>query len=105
MIWPLLALLPFIGDGLARGQPTPVLLLLMDNGTEADRDFYRSGNVLIDRLFNAEIRTFPHGGDAEAFWRSIEGEYRAAGMPCPRAGADAIRATAGLAAKASGDTG
>ena len=26
---PLLALLPFIGDGLARGQPTPVLLLLI----------------------------------------------------------------------------
>lgn len=26
---PLLALLPFIGDGLARGQPTPVLLLLV----------------------------------------------------------------------------
>jgi Glycosyltransferase family 87 len=29
VIWPLLALLPFIGDGLARGQPTPVLLLLI----------------------------------------------------------------------------
>lgn len=57
----------------------PILLLLMDNGTEADRDFYRSGNVLIDRLFGAEIRTFPNGGDAEAVWRSIEGEYRAAG--------------------------
>jgi len=57
----------------------PVLLLLRDNGTEADRDFYRSGNVLLDRLFNAEIRTFPEGDDAEAFWRSIEGEYRAAG--------------------------
>jgi Glycosyltransferase family 87 len=28
-IGPLLALLPFIGDGLARGQPTPVLLLLI----------------------------------------------------------------------------
>jgi D-cysteine desulfhydrase family pyridoxal phosphate-dependent enzyme len=57
----------------------PVLLLLMDNGTEADRDFYRSGNVLIDRLLGAEIRTFPDGGDAEAYWRSIEGEYRAVG--------------------------
>ncbi|HTX48473.1 MAG TPA: D-cysteine desulfhydrase family protein [Caulobacteraceae bacterium] len=57
----------------------PVLLLLMDNGTEAEREFYRSGNVLIDRLFNAEIRTFPDGGDADAYWRSIEGEYRAAG--------------------------
>jgi hypothetical protein len=29
VIWPLLALLPFVGDGLARGQPTPVLLLLI----------------------------------------------------------------------------
>jgi hypothetical protein len=29
VIGPLLALLPFIGDGLARGQPTPVLLLLI----------------------------------------------------------------------------
>ena len=29
VVWPLLALLPFIGDGLARGQPTPVLLLLI----------------------------------------------------------------------------
>ena len=29
VIWPLLALLPFIGDGLARGQPAPVLLLLI----------------------------------------------------------------------------
>jgi D-cysteine desulfhydrase family pyridoxal phosphate-dependent enzyme len=57
----------------------PVLLLLWDNATEADRDFYRSGNVLLDRLFNAEIRTFPDGVDAEAFWRSIEGEYRAVG--------------------------
>jgi 1-aminocyclopropane-1-carboxylate deaminase/D-cysteine desulfhydrase-like pyridoxal-dependent ACC family enzyme len=51
----------------------------MDNGTESDRDFYRSGNVLIDRLMGAEVRTFPDGGDAEAFWRSIEGEYRARG--------------------------
>ena len=29
VVWPLLALLPFIGDGLARGQPTPVLLQLI----------------------------------------------------------------------------
>jgi hypothetical protein len=29
VVGPLLALLPFIGDGLARGQPTPVLLLLI----------------------------------------------------------------------------
>ena len=57
----------------------PVLLLLWDNGSEADRDFYRSGNVLLDRLFGAEIRTFPADGDAEAVWRAIEGEYRAAG--------------------------
>jgi len=57
----------------------PVLLLLWDHASEADRDFYRSGNVLLDRLFNAEIRTLPDGSDAEGFWRSIEGEYRAAG--------------------------
>src|SRR5262249_8674062 len=29
VVWPLRALLPFIGDGLASGQPTPVLLLLI----------------------------------------------------------------------------
>ncbi len=55
------------------------LLLLWDHASEADHDFYRSGNVLLDRLFNAEIRTIPDGSDAEVYWRSIEGEYRAAG--------------------------
>lgn len=56
----------------------PVLLLLWDHASETEHDFYRSGNVLLDRLFNAEIRMFS-GNDAEAFWHSIEDEYRAAG--------------------------
>ena len=44
-----------------------------------DEDYENSGNVLLDRLFGAEIRHVPSGSDMNAEMETVAGEVRATG--------------------------
>ncbi len=55
-------------------------IILLENRVETDDpDYRRSGNVFLDRLFGAELREYPGGGDMNAAMEPIADEVRAAG--------------------------
>ena len=55
-------------------------IILLENRVETDDpDYRRNGNVLLDRLFGAELREYPGGGDMNEAMEPVAEEVRAAG--------------------------
>jgi L-cysteate sulfo-lyase len=55
-------------------------IILLEHRVETeDPDYLRNGNVLLDRLFGAELRECPGGGDMNAAMEPVAEEVRAAG--------------------------
>lgn len=70
-------------------------LLLEDIAADADRDYRVSGNVLLDRLFDARLHTFPSDTDLDLAAESLAGELRESGsVPyvIPTGGSNALGA-------------
>jgi L-cysteate sulfo-lyase len=55
------------------------ILLLEHRVATDDPDYLRNGNVLLDRLFGAELRELPGGGDPNAAMEPVAEEVRRAG--------------------------
>ncbi len=55
------------------------VILLEHRVQTDDPDYLRNGNVLLDRLFGAELRELPGGGDMNAAMESVGEEIRRAG--------------------------
>lgn len=56
-------------------------VLALENRIESEDPFYLgSGNVLLDRLYGAEISCFPNGSDMEAATRELAGKYTTLGQ-------------------------
>ncbi|MFO1067224.1 MAG: D-cysteine desulfhydrase [Geminicoccaceae bacterium] len=55
------------------------IILLESRVATDDVDYLRNGNVLLDRLFGAELRPFPGGGDMNAALDPVAEEVRKAG--------------------------
>jgi L-cysteate sulfo-lyase len=55
------------------------IILLERRVPTEDPDYLRNGNVLLDRLFGAELRDYPGGGDMNAELAPVAEEVRAAG--------------------------
>jgi len=54
-------------------------LLLEEIAADADRDYRVNGNVLLDRLFDARLHTFPADTDLDLAAESLAGELRESG--------------------------
>jgi len=54
-------------------------LLLEDIAADADRDYRGSGNILLDRLFDAHLHKFPNGTDLDLAAESLATELRKTG--------------------------
>ncbi|HET6469688.1 MAG TPA: D-cysteine desulfhydrase family protein, partial [Geminicoccaceae bacterium] len=55
------------------------IILLEQRVPTEDEDYHRNGNVLLDRLYGAELREYPGGGDMNAALVPVADEVRAAG--------------------------
>ncbi|MDX6749554.1 D-cysteine desulfhydrase [Geminicoccaceae bacterium 1502E] len=55
-------------------------IILLENRVETDdEDYLKNGNVLLDRLFGAELRPYPAGGDMNAAMEPVAEEVRSSG--------------------------
>ncbi|MEO1019222.1 MAG: D-cysteine desulfhydrase [Pseudomonadota bacterium] len=55
-------------------------IILLEHRVETDDpDYLRNGNVFLDRMFGAELREYPGGGDMNAAMDPVAEEVRAAG--------------------------
>ncbi len=55
------------------------IILLEDRVDTDDPDYHRNGNVFLDRMFGAELRSYPGGGDMNAEMNPVADEIRAKG--------------------------
>ena len=70
-------------------------LLLEDIAADADRDYRGSGNVLLDRMFDAHLHNFPTGTDLDVAAESVADGLRETGSApylIPRGGSNALGA-------------
>ncbi|MDF1586530.1 D-cysteate sulfo-lyase [Marinimicrococcus flavescens] len=55
-------------------------IILLENRVETDdEDYLKNGNVLLDRLFGAELRPYPAGGDMNVAMEPVAEEVRSGG--------------------------